>query len=101
MSELSLRVTKRVIAYAQGERIRERQIAYSSPSADIAGRLSAITKSNRVTVQIGGFVTFVVGDSSAIWRSHNESVSDDFDALFTLLATHPSKRMRFVCDVIE
>ncbi len=101
MSELSLRVTERVIAHAQGERVGERQIAYSSPSADITEKLAAITKINPVTLRIGGFMAFVVADSSAIWRVHNEKASDDFDALFALLARYPSRRMRFVCEVVE
>lgn len=100
MSEISLAVTKGILEYAQGESAHARQIAYSNPSEDIAAQLAAITRTNRVTLRIGGLIVLVVADSSSIWRAHNREASDDFDFLFDFLAHYPSRKMRFVCELL-
>ena len=100
MAEISLAVTEKVLRYATGPREKERQIAYSLPSADIAPRLAAVTRSDRVLLRGGGLITLSVADQGAIWRAHNDQYVDDFDALFTLLARHPSRRMRFLCELV-
>lgn len=101
MAELSLAVTKGVLEYAKTPRERERQIAYTEASADIAGPLGAVTTKHRVKLVLGGRITFVVGDRGAIWRAHNDEYANDFDALFTLLARYPSKPMRFLCELVD
>lgn len=101
MAEISLSVTKKVVAYARGEHEAEKQIAYSTPSPDIADALSAVTSRKRVKVMLGGFATLVVADRGAIWRAHNSGSADDFDALYSLLAQHPSRKMRFLCDLVD
>lgn len=101
MAEISLTVTRKVIAYARGEHEGEKQIAYSTPSADIADVLSAVTSSKEAKVTLGGFVTLVVADRGAIWRAHNSGSTDDFDALYSLLAQHPSRKMRFLCELVD
>jgi hypothetical protein len=78
-----------------------RQIAYSNPSEDIVAQLAAVTRSNRVTLRFGGIITLVLADSSSIWRVHNEQFTEDFDILFDFLAHYPSRRMRFVCEVLQ
>lgn len=101
MAEISLSVTTKVVAYACGEHEAEKQIAYSSPSADIADVLSAVSNRRRVTLHLGGFVTLVVADRGAIWRAHNATSADDFDALYSFLAQHPSRKMRFLCELVD
>jgi len=100
MAEISLAVTKGVLEYTKTGREKERQIAYTSASADIAPRLAEVTTQKRVTIRIGDRITLVVGDRGAIWRAHNDDHATDFDALFTLLARYPSLPMRFLCDII-
>jgi hypothetical protein len=100
VAEISLAVTKGVLDYATGSREKERQIAYSSASTDIAARLAAVTTKDRALLRLGGVITLSVADRGAIWRAHNAQYADDFDALFTFLARHPSRPMRFLCDLL-
>jgi type II secretory pathway component PulM len=99
VAEISLAVTKGVLEYTKAGRENERQIAYTSPSADIAPRLAQVTTRNRMTLRLGGLVSLVVGDRGAIWRAHSEQNATDFEALFALLARHPSETMRFLCEL--
>ena len=99
MAEITLAVTKSVLDYATGAREKERQIAYSCPSAEISTQLGSVTAHDRVSLRIGGRITLVVGDRGAIWRAHNAQYAEDFDALFTFLARYPSKPMRFLCGI--
>jgi len=101
VAEISLAVTKGVLAYATPPREKERQIAYTLATPDIAARLGKVTTNHRLKVRLGGRLTLVVADRGAIWRAHNEQYADDFDALFTFLAKYPSQPMRFLCDIID
>jgi hypothetical protein len=92
-------VTKAVLDYAKGAHEKERQIAYTAASADIAARLGEVTKQKHVNVRLAGRITLVVGDRGAIWRVHNEQYAKDFDALFAFLAQYPSQPMRFLCEI--
>ena len=101
MAEISLAVTKRVLEYARGEHQRERQIAYSQATSDIAPRLAEVGANHRLKLRFGGRVTLVVADRGAIWRAHNDEYADDFDALFAFLARYPSKSMQFLCEITD
>ena len=101
MSEISLRVTQRVLDYAQGANARARQIAFAGASADIAPKLATITGSQPLSILLGGLITLVAADNSAIWRTHNREAAADFDALYDLLARYPSTPMRFVCEILD
>src|SRR5437868_5861994 len=101
MPEISLAVTKAVLEYAKPPRERERQIAYTSPTPDIASRLAEVTSKRRVKLRLGGRITLVVADRGAIWRAHNDEYADNFDAVFTFLGRYPSQPMRFLCELTE
>jgi len=101
MAEISLAVTKAVLDYTKAPREKERQIAYTAASADIAACLGEVTKQKHVNIRLAGRITLVVGDRGAIWRAHNEQYQKDFDALFVFLAQYPSKPMRFLCEIAE
>jgi len=101
MSEISLAVTKAVLDYAKTPRERERQIAYTSATPDIASRLATVNAKNRVKLKLGGRIALVVADRGAIWRAHNDEHADDFESLFTLLSRYPSQPMRFLCEISE
>ncbi len=99
MSEISLVVTKGV-----SERchlVNQRQIAYRDPSDDIRSDLEKADGANRLTLTLGGFVRLQVGDTGAIWRSHNPNREAIFDALFDLLNQRPDIPMRFVCELVR
>jgi hypothetical protein len=101
MAEISLAVTKAVLEHAKPPREKERQIAYTAASADIAALLSQVSKKKHVKVRLADRITLVVADRGAIWRAHNEQYAKDFDALFTFLAQYPSQPMRFLCEITE
>jgi hypothetical protein len=101
VAEISLAVTKSVLDYTKAPREKERQIAYTAASADIAGPLGEVTRQKHVRIRLAGRITLVVGDRGAIWRVHNEEYAKDFDALFTFLAQYPSQPMRFLCEITE
>lgn len=101
MSEIELAVTTGVLAFAQGANEDQRQIALTSPSADIAPLLRSATAQRQVKLKLSGQITLMVGDTSAIWFVHNKRSAEDFDNLYTFLAHYPSRRMRFLCEVVE
>lgn len=101
MAEISLAVTKSVLEYTKTPREKERQIAYTLATADVATCLAQVSTRQRVKLRLGGRITLVVADRGAIWRAHNEEYADDFDALFTFLARYPSQPMRFLCEITE
>jgi hypothetical protein len=100
VAEISLYVTPGVTDRMATAPAHQHQIAYNEPSRDIAQRLRQVTGQQRVTVRLGGLVVLEVGDTGAIWRSHNERHTDDFEALFHLLARYPGRPMRFLCELV-
>lgn len=96
MAQISLVVTRAV----ERSEVDQRQIAYRSPSTDIAPSLQAANRKTRVTIRLGGFLDLVVGDTGAIWRAHNSHQNQAFDKLFDLLRSRPDVEMRFLCDVV-
>lgn len=101
MAHIELSVTRKVLDYAVGDKSAERQIAFSSPSADIADLLSTADGRHRRTMVIGGMIRLIVANRGAIWLAHNKSNARDFDALFEFLAKYPSRRMRFLVEVLD
>src|SRR5678810_1269427 len=100
VAEISLAVTKGVLAHATGPHEKERQIAYTDATPDIAPRLAEASRTHRLKLRLGGRISLVVADRGAIWRAHNEHSASDFDALFEFLAKYPSQSMRFVCEIV-
>lgn len=101
MAEISLAVTKAVLEYTKASGEKERQIAYTSATVDVATHLARASTKQRVKLRLGGRITLVVADRGAIWRAHNDEYADDFNALFAFLARHPSEPMRFLCEIAE
>lgn len=99
MGQISLVVTNRVHHRDAPATVDERQIAFRSPSSDIAPALGRATSDGRVTLQLGGFLDLSVGDTGAIWRAHNREKQPEFDKLFALLRSRPDVEMRFLCEI--
>jgi hypothetical protein len=99
MGEISLVVTSKVRQRDTSETAGERQIAYRSPSPEIAPTLTKANANRRVTIRLGGFLDLSVGDTGAIWRAHNPEKRDEFDKLFELLRSRPDVEMRFLCEL--
>jgi hypothetical protein len=100
VAEISLYVTPGVTDRMSTAPAHQHQIAYNEPSQDIAPRLREVNGQQRASVRLGGLVVLEVGDTGAIWRTHNERHADDFEALFQLLARYPGRSMRFLCELV-
>jgi hypothetical protein len=100
MNTISLAVTKKVVSYlAENPDVRERQIAIKDVSPEIRSALDTATKDNRVSILLGVRINLVVGDTHAIWRSHNMDNLAEYDLLFDLLALRPDAHMLFTCEL--
>ena len=67
-------MTKGVLEYAKTPREKERQIAYTAATADVATRLAQVSAKQRVRLRLGGRITLVVAVRGAAevalaWRS--------------------------------
>jgi len=95
MSFLTLCVTSAVIDQARlGD--HQKQIAITNPSPDIAPVIAGASSSNRAAVHISDQFTLMVGDTAAIWRSHQVGIQlADFDDLYSLLARRPDIPVKF------
>ena len=100
MAEVTLRVTSGVLSHTSGGREDQRQIALTAPSGDIAPAIAAITGRQPRTLILGGTIQLILADRSAIWRSHNQTHIEDFDALFDFLAHRPDREVRFLCQLV-
>lgn len=99
MNAISLSVTQKTAAYLADQPAAGRQFAIKDASPDIRATLDKAGKMAPVTIRIGHCLTSVVGDTHAIWRSHNLDCLTEFDALFDLLALHPDVPMTFPCEI--
>ena len=101
MNTISLTVTKKVASYlAVNPDLRERQIAIKDASPEIRASLDKATKTSPVNIRLGQRITRIVGDTHAIWRSHNMVNVHEYDRLFDLLACQPDAPMLFPCETV-
>lgn len=98
MQEIELKVTSGVIRHFLAQNPRDwsqAQIAIVNPPFRANAR-------NRVEIRLGGIISLLVGDTHAIWHSHNvasETQRKDFERLFLLLANHPDQPVAFSAEV--
>ena len=95
MQEIILKVTSKTLTQVKKEdKWHQAQIAIVLPKFQATSR-------DRQEIIIGGVIKLVVGDSHAIWHSHNSNSKkqeSDFKKLFSLLANHPDEEIKFVID---
>ena len=101
MSEIKLRVTEAVMNHVAGDHPAEMQIAMRGASVDLHDGLAGVSAKNRREIILGDCITLVVGDTGAIWRTHNAGHIDEFDGLFELLARMPDREMTFTCRIAK
>lgn len=100
MKTISLAVTMKVASYlAVNPDLRERQIAIKDTSPEIRTALDKATKTNPIKIRLGQRIALVVGDTHAIWRSHNMDNLAEYDLLFDLLALRPDELMHFIYEL--
>ncbi|MEK6201310.1 MAG: hypothetical protein N2A40_02665 [Desulfobulbaceae bacterium] len=98
MQEIVFKVTANSLKQVQKEdKWHQAQIA-------IVGTGFQATSVKRQEIIIGGVIKLIVGDSHAIWHSHNiisERQKKDFESLFSLLANHPDKNVSFLYEISD
>jgi hypothetical protein len=96
MAYITLAVTANVIAQVDRAGESQRQIAIQDASPELARQIQAATAANRIQVAILSAFELTVGDTSAIWYSHQVGIQpDDFTSLYEILARRPDKQIRF------
>ncbi|WKE67263.1 hypothetical protein PVT67_08515 [Gallaecimonas kandeliae] len=98
MDTVQLRVTNAVMEQAVRGRHQE-QIAISGAVGAFDRLLRFCNREQRIMVRLAGALDLVIGDTSAIWRSHQESPAD-FDSLYALLASKPDTNFTLPVTVI-
>ena len=98
MLEIILKVTSNSLKQVKKEgKWHQAQIAIATPKFQA-------TSKNRQAILIGGAIKLTVGDSHAIWHSHNtnpEQQKNDFEKLFMLLANHPDEKVQFSYNLLK
>jgi hypothetical protein len=97
MSHITLAVTHPVIQQVQAGRHFQRQLAVQGASPDLRALIDTATGDNRVLVAICDVFELSIGDTGAIWASHQAAghQADDFADLYALLARRPDVPVTF------
>ncbi len=99
METLRPKVTSKVLQQVQ-KAPGQKQIAVTWPDGSLAVLIRAANRRDRVRIRIADVLLLELGDTSAIWRSHNDQFQSSFDSLYAFLSRHPDEEFRFTC-VIE
>lgn len=94
---ITLTVTQPVLRQVAEKGESQRQIAIQGASAEILQRLRETRRENPLRILIGGVFPLTVGDTVAIWFSHQTEGEEreDFISLYNLLARHPGCPVKF------
>jgi CobQ-like glutamine amidotransferase family enzyme len=97
MPHITLAVTDRVIQQVGGGHGYQRQLAVRGASPDLRALIATASAHNRVHVAICGVFELSIGDTGAIWGSHQAAghQADDFAGLYALLETRPNVPVTF------
>jgi hypothetical protein len=97
MTYITLAVTSAVIRQVDIAGRDQRQIAIRDASPELLAQIQSANGRNRIPVPVNGEFELVVGDTGAIWSSHqtNEIEKADFNSLYDLLARRPDHSIRF------
>jgi hypothetical protein len=97
MQHITLAVTGRVIQQVQVSDDSQRQLAIQGASPDLGALIETASGGNRVTIAVCGTFELSIGDTGAIWGSHQAAGHqvDDFADLYRLLARRPDVPVRF------
>lgn len=101
MNLLKLKVTSKVLNHVHSVAdINQQQIAFLAISGDLREQASTIRKDRRYSVIIADQIHLILGDTSAIWRSHQDN-TDGFDLLFQLLSFNTNKEHSFTYQLLS
>ena len=98
--KITLKVTSKVISHViNAQSKNQEQIALKVVSGQLLEQKHNITKSNKVDILVANQMTLTLGDTSAIWKSH-QSDQVDFNVLFEFLSTKPDGEFEFTYELI-
>ncbi len=99
MDTVMLKVTRKVLAQSQ-KSPDQRQISISDASSpELKALFETAGKNRQIRLLLAKSLSLWMGDTGAIWYSHNQDHQGDFERLFTLLAHHPDAPFQFICEV--
>jgi hypothetical protein len=97
MPEIRLCVTLNVLNQLNNGNNFQRQLAIRRASDDIDTLIRTASAENRIQVDLLDVFTLVIGDTSAIWASHQQGqMLQDFNDLFSLLSRRPDTDVTFI-----
>jgi hypothetical protein len=97
MNHITLAVTEAVIHQVQKAGENQRQIAIQGASPELLARIQNARAEAPTAVCILNAFELVVGDTSAIWRSHQQTQiqAEDFSSIYELLERRPNHSVCF------
>lgn len=98
MDTINIKVSSKVLLRQESAPGQE-QIAISNITENIYAKLSSARSDNRIEIILAEKIHLTLGDTSAIWSSHNKSHEKAFIDLFNFLGKNPDQEYRFICSV--
>lgn len=97
MPHIALAVTQKVLAQVEGGRDYQRQMAIRDASPELRASIDQASRENQVQIPVCGEFVLSVGDTGAIWASHQQTIQQerDFADLYALLARRPDTAITF------
>jgi hypothetical protein len=96
MPHITLTVTQSVIDQVTRAGESQRQMAIKDASPELASQIQTATAANRIRIPLLNAFDLTVGDTSAIWYSHQVGIqAEDFINLYQILARRPEQPIRF------
>ena len=98
MPHIKLKVTQKVLEQVERVGTSQMQIAIKGGSEDIEKAVLGANRDNKIVIPVSGTFLLVVGDSGAIWLSHQvtKTQTNDFQNLYQLLARRPDYVVTFM-----
>ena len=97
MPYITFSVTTPVIQQVNSGNQFQRQLAIRDASPELRALVGQATGKNRVDVSVCGTFKLSVGDTGAIWATHQDDgiQADDFTDLYSLLSRRPDVPVKF------
>jgi hypothetical protein len=97
MKHITLAVTEAVVHQVQNAGKSQRQIAIRDASPELLASIQNATAVEPTTICMLNAFELVVGDTSAIWPSHQQTQTqaEDFRSIYELLERRPDHSVRF------
>ncbi|MGF1839639.1 hypothetical protein [Vibrio atlanticus] len=95
MTLISVKVSSKALEHIRSSTSKnQEQMALKVISGDLFHIVDTINKSRKVQLTMADQLALTLGDTSAIWRAHQEDATD-FDILFNMLSSKPDKEFVF------